>query len=69
LGVVSASGGGIVVMLVMPKIIKIVPAPLVSVVIVAGVVLAFAISVPTVGNQGELPRSLPSLFIPNVPLI
>jgi SulP family sulfate permease len=31
-------------------------------------VLAFGITVPTVGDQGELPRSLPSLFIPNVPL-
>lgn len=59
---------GIVVMLVMPKLTKIVPAPLVSVIIVTGVVLAFGITVPTVGDQGELPRSLPSLFIPNVPL-
>lgn len=58
---------GIVVMLVMPKITKIVPAPLVSVVIVTGVVLAFGITVPTVGDQGELPRSLPSLFLPDVP--
>ncbi|GGM37214.1 sodium-independent anion transporter [Microbacterium saperdae] len=59
---------GILVMIVMPKITKIVPAPLVSVVIVTGVVLTFAITVPTVGDQGELPRSLPELFIPNVPL-
>ena len=30
--------------------------------------MAFAITVPTVGDQGELPKSLPELFIPNVPL-
>ena len=59
---------GIVVMLVMPKITKIVPAPLLSVIIVTAVVLAFGITVPTVGDQGELPRSLPSLFLPDVPL-
>lgn len=49
----------LVVMCVMPKIIKIMPAPLMYVMIVTGVVLAFAIPVPTVGDQGELPRSLP----------
>ena len=59
---------GIVVMIVMPRITRVVPAPLVSVIIVTGVVLAFAITVPTVGDQGELPKSLPELFIPNVPL-
>ncbi|MFJ4045766.1 SulP family inorganic anion transporter [Microbacterium sp. NPDC089987] len=59
---------GIAVMVVMPRITKAIPAPLISVVIVTGVVLAFAIAVPTVGDQGELPRSLPSLFIPTVPL-
>ena len=58
---------GVVVMLVMPRITKVIPAPLVSVVIVTGVVLAFGIAVPTVGDQGELPRSLPSLFVPDIP--
>jgi SulP family sulfate permease len=59
---------GILVMILMPRITKIIPAPLVSVIIVTAVVIVFAINVPTVGDQGELPRSLPELFIPNVPL-
>ncbi|GAA1536877.1 SulP family sulfate permease [Microbacterium ginsengiterrae] len=59
---------GIVVMVFMPRITKVIPAPLISVVIVTAVVIVFAIRVPTVGDQGELPRSLPELFIPNVPL-
>lgn len=59
---------GIVVVIVMPKITKLVPAPLVWVVMVTGVVLTFTISPPTVGDQDELPRSLPELFSPNVPL-
>ncbi|MFB7249174.1 SulP family inorganic anion transporter [Microbacterium sp. NPDC056234] len=59
---------GILVMIVMPRLTKVVPAPLISVIIVTAVVLLFAINVPTVGDQGELPRSLPSLFLPDVPL-
>ncbi len=59
---------GLVIMVFMPKVTKVVPAPLVSIVIVTAAVVVFAINVPTVGDQGELPRSLPELFIPNVPL-
>ncbi|MGW8482350.1 SulP family inorganic anion transporter [Microbacterium sp. NPDC055903] len=58
---------GILVMLVMPRLTKVVPAPLISVIIVTAVVLVFALNVPTVGDQGELPRSLPSLFLPDIP--
>src|SRR5699024_5166056 len=59
---------GLVIMIFMPKITKVIPAPLVSIIIVTVAVVAFAINVPTVGDQGELPRSLPQLFIPGVPL-
>lgn len=59
---------GILVMLLMPRITKIIPAPLVSVILVTATVLVFALNVPTVGDQGELPRSLPELFIPQVPI-
>jgi SulP family sulfate permease len=58
---------GVLIIVLMPKITKVVPAPLVSIVIVTAAVLVFAINVPTVGDQGELPRSLPELFIPQVP--
>lgn len=59
---------GLVVMVLLPKVTKAVPAPLVSILLITGIVLLFALHVPTVGDQGELPRSLPELFIPNVPL-
>lgn len=59
---------GLLVMVVVPKFTKVVPAPLVSIVLVTAIVLVFALSVPTVGDQGELPKSLPELFIPEVPL-
>ncbi|HCS61531.1 MAG TPA: sodium-independent anion transporter [Microbacterium sp.] len=59
---------GIVIMVLMPRITKVIPGPLVSIVLVTAVVVVFALDVPTVGDEGELPRSLPELFIPNVPL-
>ncbi|MGO1433982.1 MAG: SulP family inorganic anion transporter [Canibacter sp.] len=59
---------GLIIMVFMPKITKVIPGPLVAIVIVTAIVLTFAISVPTVGDQGELPKSLPELFIPNLPL-
>lgn len=59
---------GIIVIVLMPRLTRAVPAPLVAIVLITVAVVATAITVPTVGDQGELPRSLPELFIPNVPL-
>ena len=59
---------GIAIMVVMPRLTKAVPAPLVAIVLITVVVVISAFNVPTVGDEGELPRSLPELFIPNVPL-
>lgn len=59
---------GLVILYAMPRLTKAVPAPLVTIVLLTAAVVVFAWNVPTVGDQGELPESLPSLFIPNVPL-
>jgi SulP family sulfate permease len=59
---------GLLIMYFMPKLTKVVPAPLVAIVLVTGAAVVFGLNVPTVGDQGELPESLPELFIPNVPL-
>ncbi|MFB8145562.1 SulP family inorganic anion transporter [Microbacterium sp. NPDC056003] len=64
--VLVAVGLGILVL--WPRITRAVPAPLVTVVLLTAAVVVFGISVPDVGDQGELPRSLPELLIPNVPL-
>ena len=60
-------GGGIGLLVLTPRITKVVPAPLVSIVLVTAVVLVFALQVPTVGDEGELPDSLPALLVPDVP--
>lgn len=59
---------GLLILLVMPRITRIVPAPLVAIVVLTAAVVVFGWAVPDVGAQGELPRSLPTLFVPQVPL-
>jgi SulP family sulfate permease len=59
---------GIVIMVVMPRLTKVIPAPLVAIVLITVAVVVTAINVPNVGDEGALPKSLPELFIPNVPL-
>ncbi|MBM7508138.1 SulP family sulfate permease [Nocardioides salarius] len=59
---------GIAVMVALPKVTNVVPAPLVAIVALTGFTLLAALDVPDVGGEGELPDSLPSLFIPDVPL-
>jgi SulP family sulfate permease len=45
-----------------------VPAPLVAIVLLTGVVYALGIDDRTVGDMGELPDTLPTFLIPDVPL-
>ncbi len=59
--------GALAVIVGLPRLTTAVPGPLVAIVAVSVVVLAGGFSVPTVGDQGELPDSLPVLGIPQVP--
>ncbi|NLT26859.1 MAG: SulP family inorganic anion transporter [Microbacteriaceae bacterium] len=59
---------GLGILYLVPRLTKAVPAPLVAIVVLTAAVVLFAWRVPTVGDQGELPTSLPELLIPAVPL-
>ncbi len=59
---------GLVIMVFLPKLTTIVPAPLVAIVVLTVAAIVFSVRIPTVGDEGELPSSLPALFFPNVPL-
>jgi SulP family sulfate permease len=59
--------GGLALMVFFPKLTTVVPAPLVSIVILTVITLAAGIAVPTVGGKGELPSSLPVPGLPDVP--
>ena len=52
----------------LPKLTKAVPAPLAGILVTAGVVLAFGIDTPRVGDLASIAGGLPSFHIPAVPL-
>jgi SulP family sulfate permease len=59
---------GLVVVFVLPRYSDVVPAPLVAIVLLTLFTVTASVAVPTVGDQGDLPESLPALLIPDVPL-
>ena len=52
----------------LPRLTTAVPAPLVAIVVLTLITVTASVAVPTVGDKGELPDSLPSLLLPDVPL-
>ncbi|MFG3281369.1 SulP family inorganic anion transporter [Streptomyces sp. NPDC048111] len=58
---------GLALMVFFPRITTVVPAPLVSILILTVVTVAAGIAVPTVGDKGALPSSLPVPGLPDVP--
>ncbi len=58
---------GVAVMVGLPRVSSVVPAPLVAIVALTGFTVLAALTVPNVGDEGELPDSLPSLLLPDVP--
>ncbi|WP_329275758.1 SulP family inorganic anion transporter [Streptomyces sp. NBC_00691] len=58
---------GLLLLVFLPRITTVVPAPLVSIVALTAVTVAAGIAVPTVGDKGELPSSLPTPGLPDVP--
>ncbi|MFB8780187.1 SulP family inorganic anion transporter [Streptomyces albogriseolus] len=58
---------GLAMMVFFPRLTTVVPAPLVSIVILTVITVAAGIAVPTVGDKGDLPSSLPVPGLPDVP--
>ncbi|WP_344344066.1 SulP family inorganic anion transporter [Kitasatospora putterlickiae] len=59
--------GGLALTVLFPKVTKAVPAPLVSIVVLTVMTVGAGIAVPTVGDEGTLPSSLPVPGLPDVP--
>uniref|UniRef100_UPI00356A8676 SulP family inorganic anion transporter n=1 Tax=Actibacterium sp. TaxID=1872125 RepID=UPI00356A8676 len=53
---------------VMPRLTRAIPAPLAGIAITAGLVIAFGIDVPRVGDMASIEGGLPQFHIPMVPL-
>lgn len=58
---------GLVILVFLPRLTRVIPAPLVVIVLLTIVAVSMGLDIPTVGDQGELPSSFPSWFIPDVP--
>ncbi|MZD04720.1 STAS domain-containing protein [Streptomyces sp. SID5785] len=58
---------GLALMVLFPRITRVVPAPLVSIAVLTVITVAAGIAVPTVGDKGALPQSLPTPGLPDVP--
>ena len=61
------AAAGLLIIFGLPRVTKAVPSPLVAIVVLTLITVFAAVAVPTVGDKGALPDSLPSLLLPNVP--
>ena len=59
---------GLAIIYLFPRITKAVPSPLVTIIVLTALTLAFGWDVRTVGDMGELPDTLPVFLLPDVPL-
>jgi len=59
--------GGLAIIYLFPFLTKVVPSPLVAIVILTTIAIFGGMDVNTVGDMGKLPSSLPAFLIPNVP--
>ena len=58
---------GVAIIYLFPKVTTAIPSPLVAIAVLGGSAALFGVIVPTVGDMGELPSSLPGLSLPDVP--
>lgn len=59
---------GLVIIYGLPRITKAVPSPLIAIVAITGAAMMWNLDLPTVGDMGELPNSLPFVALPQLPL-
>ncbi|MBU4611490.1 SulP family inorganic anion transporter [Achromobacter sp. GG226] len=51
----------------LPRVTRVVPSPLVAIVVLTAVSIWLGLDVFTVGDRGQLPSAMPSFYLPNVP--
>ncbi|MBU0587092.1 MAG: SulP family inorganic anion transporter [Gammaproteobacteria bacterium] len=66
--VYAMTAAGLVIIYGLPYLTRAVPSPLVCILVLTGVALAFNLDIRTVGDMGELPDSLPVFLLPDMPL-
>lgn len=66
--VYALTAGGLGIIYLFPYITKAVPSPLVAIVVLTALTVLLGLHVPTVGDKGQLPDSLPIFLLPELPL-
>ncbi|NBC11953.1 MAG: STAS domain-containing protein [Gammaproteobacteria bacterium] len=68
LEVYAVLAAGLAVIYLLPMLTKVVPSPLVAIVLLTGVVIYLDLDIRTVGDMGQMPDSLPVFLLPDIPL-
>lgn len=58
----------LVLVYVIPRFIKVVPAPLIAIVIMTVIAIASGVKLQTIGDLGTMPSTLPTFLFPDIPL-
>jgi len=66
--VYAMTAAGLAIIYGLPYITKVVPSPLVTIVLLTAVSIYLGLDIRTVGDMGQLPDSLPTFLLPDVPL-
>jgi SulP family sulfate permease len=59
---------GLAIIYLFPRITRAVPSPLVTIVVLTGLVWTLGLDVRSVGDMGALPDTLPVFLVPNIPI-
>ncbi|MBK1645845.1 sodium-independent anion transporter [Thiocapsa imhoffii] len=59
---------GLAIIYLFPYLTKLIPSPLVTIVVLTGVAVLLDLDIRTVGDMGELPDTLPVFLFPDIPL-
>ncbi len=59
---------GLAIIYILPRFTKVIPSPLVCIVVLTVITLTTDLGLRTVGDLGTLPSSLPNFLLPNIPL-
>ena len=65
--VYAMTAAGLAIIYLLPYLTKVVPSPLVTIVVLTIVAIALDLDIRTVGDMGELPDTLPFFLIPDIP--
>ena len=60
--------GGLAIIYLFPRITKVIPSPLVCIVVLTGLSLFINADLRTVGDMGALPDAFPAIYFPDIPL-